>query len=263
MKIGFIGVGNMGFAMLRGIENNSDFKTYFYEKNTTRKNELSKDLKSISVDSIPDLLKKSDVIILTVKPYQYELISNEINTNLRDKHILISVAPSISLNELNLMFNGFGRIIRSMPNTPALVNCGITGIVYDENMFLDAELKAIIEMFKCFGEVERIKESDICAITAIAGSSPAYVDIFIETLADIGVKYGLTRELAYKFASKAVEGSGKLVSETMDHPAVLKDRVCSPGGTTIVAVEALEKYGFRNAIWQAGTACYEKCKNNK
>ena len=113
---------------------------------------------------------------------------------------------------------------------------------------------------KAFGDFEYVSEFQMDAVTCISGSLSAYVDIFIETLSDVGVKYGLPRDKAYKFAAKAVEGSSKLILDTKEHPAVLKDRVCSPSGTTIEALEALEKNGFRKAVWEAGNACYNKIK---
>lgn len=260
MKIGFIGMGNMGYAIAKGLLKNSNFEVFYYEINQERVRFLKSDIKIESENSISDLVKKVDTIILAVKPYQFEAISSEVLKCLKSSHIIISIAAGVNMLRLSELFNDFKRIIRSMPNTPSLVNCGISGIVYDEDNFTKDEIKLIDELFKSFGEYEKVSEKDLHAIIAIAGSLPAYVDIFVETLSDIGVKYGLSRETAYKFASKAVEGSGKLIYDLKEHPAVLKDRVCSPGGTTIVAVEALEKNGFRNAIWQAGNACYGKSK---
>lgn len=260
MKIGFVGMGNMGYAIAKGILKNSHFEVFYYEINKERENFLKSKLNIVSEKSIVDLVKKVDLIIMAVKPYQYEKVSLDILKNLREEQIIISIAAGINMLKLREMFNGFKRIVRSMPNTPALVNCGITGVVYDEEFFSDFDIENINKLFTSFGEMQIVTEEQLHAVTAISGSLPAYVDIFVETLADIGVKYGLTREIAYKFASKSVEGSAKLIYDTKEHPAVLKDRVCSPSGTTIVAVEALEKYGFRNAIWQAGNACYNKSK---
>lgn len=261
MKIGFIGMGNMGFAIAKGIIKNSEFELLYYEVNEKRALEIKNEISLETERTIFELVEKSDVIIIAVKPYQFENIANDILKVLRKEHIIISIAAGINMFKLKNIFNNFNRIIRSMPNTPALVNCGITGIVFEENNYFEDEIIKIYQLFSSFGEFVKVSENNLHAITAISGSLPAYVDIFVETLADIGVKYGLTRDVAYKFASKAVEGSGKLIYETKEHPAVLKDRVCSPSGTTIVAIEELEKNGFRNAIWQAGNACYNRSIN--
>lgn len=261
MKIGFVGMGNMAYAMLNGLINNGFLENSFYEVNESRKNGIENITGIKSCNSIEELVKFSEIMVLAVKPYQYEMVSKEIVKFLNEKQIVVSITVGLTISKFKNMLNEHGKVVISMPNTPALVGAGMTGVCYDENNFDEYEKKEIEKFFKSFGEMEIIKEEQIPAVICLSGSSPAYVDLFIETLADVGVKYGLTRDLAYKFASKAVEGSAKMISETKEHPAVLKDRVCSPSGTTIEAVEALEKSGFRASIWEAGRCCYEKAKN--
>ena len=145
-----------------------------------------------------------------------------------------------------------------MPNTPALVNEGMSGICFSKDAFSEEEKKMVYAFFDSFGKYEEVNENLMNAVTCASGSSPAYVYMFIEALADSAVKYGIPRDKAYAFAAQTVLGSAKMVLETKQHPGALKDMVCSPGGTTIAAVAALEEYGFRNSIIKATDACYEK-----
>jgi pyrroline-5-carboxylate reductase len=145
-----------------------------------------------------------------------------------------------------------------MPNTPALVNEGMSGICFSKDAFSEEEKKMVYAFFDSFGKYEEVNENLMNAVTCASGSSPAYVYMFIEALADSAVKYGIPRDKAYVFAAQTVLGSAKMVLETKQHPGALKDMVCSPGGTTIAAVAALEEYGVRNSIIKATDACYEK-----
>ena len=150
-----------------------------------------------------------------------------------------------------------------MPNTPALVGEGMSGICYDEKLFTIAEREVIGKIFDSFGKYIVLPEKLMNTVVCASGSSPAYVYMFIEALADSAVKYGMPRADAYKMVAQTVLGSAKMVLETGMHPGVLKDQVCSPGGTTIAGVAALEENGFRNSIIKATDACYDKCTNIK
>ena len=152
------------------------------------------------------------------------------------------------------------RIVRAMPNTPALVGEGMTGVCYDRELFSDKEKQTIEMLFTSFGRMTVVEENLMEVVVCASGSSPAYVYMFIEALADSAVKYGIPRADAYKLVAQAVLGSAKMVLETGEHPGLLKDKVCSPGGTTIAGVAALEEYGMRNAVFKATDACYAKCK---
>ena len=146
-----------------------------------------------------------------------------------------------------------------MPNTPALLGEGMTGVSYDRSLFTEQEQNTIRRFFESFGKMELLPEELLNAVTCVSGSAPAYIYMFIEALADAGVKYGMPRKTAYRMAAQAVVGSAKMVLETGKHPGELKDDVCSPGGTTIYAVAMLEEYGLRNAVIRASDACYKKC----
>jgi len=151
------------------------------------------------------------------------------------------------------------KIIRTMPNTPAMVCEGMTAVCPNP-LVSKQELEYICKLLSSFGKAEVVAEYMMDAVVAVSGSSPAYVFMFIEAMADAAVKEGLPRDKAYKFAAQAVYGSAKMVLETGKHPAVLKDMVCSPAGTTIDAVEVLERNGFRSSVMQAMDACAKKAK---
>ena len=146
-----------------------------------------------------------------------------------------------------------------MPNTPAMVGEGQTAIAFSDDDYSQNEKTLVLSLFNSFGKLSIIEESLMNSVVPITGSSPAYVFMFIEALADGAVKLGFPRKQAYEMVAQVVLGSAKMVLETGEHPAVLKDQVCSPGGTTIEAVAELEKYGFRNALLQAVDRCYDKC----
>ena len=152
------------------------------------------------------------------------------------------------------------RIVRTMPNTPALVGEGMSAICPNNNV-LDEELKLVIDMYNSFGECVELEEKDFHGFIALCGSSPAYVFMFIEAMADAAVKLGIPRKKAYKMAAKSVLGSAKMVLDTEQHPGELKDMVCSPSGTTIDAVVELEKQGFRSSIIEAMIKCADKSKS--
>ena len=179
--------------------------------------------------------------------------------NLQGK-IYVSIAPGKTLAFLEQGLGSGTKIIRTMPNTPAMVNAGMTAVCPNSHV-TDAECSLILRIMQTFGKAELIDESLFDAAVAVAGSSPAYVFMFIEAMADAAVKEGMARPQAYRFAAQAVLGSAKLALETGKHPAELKDMVCSPAGTTIEAVVQLEKHGFRSAVMEAMTACAAKSKH--
>ena len=150
-----------------------------------------------------------------------------------------------------------------MPNTPAMIGEGMTGVCFDENEFDENEIDVINKIFESTGKAKKVDEKLMNSVVCASGSSPAYVFMFIEALADSAVKCGLPRKDAYEFVAQTVLGSAKLMLETGKHPGELKDMVCSPGGTTIAGVAELEKNGFRKAIFEATDACFNKCNNIK
>ncbi|MEN8078996.1 pyrroline-5-carboxylate reductase [Clostridioides difficile] len=262
-KIGFIGCGNMGKAMLGALVNSDNIKrediivstkSEYSAKNINREFGV----KTTVVNA--EVAEESNVLFLAVKPYFFKAVIEEIKDIISDDTIIISIAAGVTIAQIEEWFERKVKVVRTMPNTPALVGEGMSAICPNTNITLD-ELNYVGELYNLFGKYEVLEEKDFHAFIALCGSSPAYVFMFIEAMADAGVKLGLPRTKAYKLAEQAVLGSAKLALETGKHPGVLKDEVCSPGGTTIEAVIDLEKNGFRNTVISAVEKCADKSKN--
>ncbi len=258
-KIGFIGMGNMGYAMMCGaLKVFPKEEILFTDVNESRIKQVHQ-LTGVSYAlSNAECANSVKYLVLAVKPQFYNEVMKNIQHIVRQDHVIISIAPGISVSRVKEHLGSQVRVVRAMPNTPALLGEGMTGITFAKEDFSYEEKDTIEKFFRSFGKVKFVKEHLMNAVTCISGSSPAYVYMFIEALADSGVKYGLTRDAAYEMAAQTVVGAAKMVLETGEHPGKLKDNVCSPGGTTIAAVSALEENGFRNAVIKATDACYEK-----
>lgn len=259
-EIGFIGMGNIGYAILRSL-----LKVYakeditFTDLNRKRVAQVEKETGVKPVADNQTCAATAKVVVLAVKPQFYDAVLSDIAGIVTEKNIVISIAPGITMESVNEKLGGGMRIVRAMPNTPALLGEGMTGVCYEQRLFEEVEKQTIATFFESFGKMELLPEYLMNAVTCVSGSAPAYIYMFIEALADAGVKYGMPRDVAYRMAAQSVVGSAKMVLETGKHPGALKDEVCSPGGTTIHAVAVLEEYGLRNAVIKASDACYEKC----
>lgn len=263
-KIGFIGMGNMGYAILKGLLKVYDKEEIiFTDVNRERCGQVSKETGVASAADNAQCAVSAKYIVLAVKPQFFAPVLSDIAGILTKEHIIISIAPGITVDSLKEKLGADKRIVRAMPNTPALLGEGMTGVCYEPSLFDAEEQETIKAFFESFGKMQIVEERLMNAVVCVSGSSPAYVYMFIEALADSAVKYGLPRDAAYKMAAQAVVGSARMVLETGEHPGALKDKVCSPGGTTIAAVSALEEHGFRNAVIKASDACYDKCTNLK
>ncbi|NFO89456.1 pyrroline-5-carboxylate reductase [Clostridium botulinum] len=262
-KIGFIGCGNMGSSMVGGLINSGSFesKNIFVSTKTESSASNMKDKFNINASiNNKDVVKNSNIIILSVKPYMFKDVINEIKDYLTEDKLIISVAAGITIENLEDLISKKHKIIRSMPNTPALVGEAMSAICPNANVSKE-DIEVCKKIFESFGECVEISEKDFHAFIALCGSSPAYIFMFIEAMADGAVKLGIPRNKAYKMAAQSVLGSAKMVLDTRKHPGELKDAVCSPGGTTIDAVVELEKLGFRSSVIQAMDKCAEKSKN--
>lgn len=204
-----------------------------------------------------DLVDSCEIIFLTVKPQVYPMVIEEVRDHVRPDQLIISPAPGFSLTKLEELFARPVKLIRAMPNTPALVGEAMTAICPNDRVS-DWEFGKVRDLLKSFGRVDRVEEGWMSAVTAISGSSPAYVFVMLEAMADAAVLKGLPRHLAYPFAAQAVLGAAKMALDTGMHPGQLKDMVTSPAGTTIEAVRILEENGFRSALIEAVIACAEK-----
>lgn len=261
MKIGFIGAGNMGGAILKGALQSGFLKpeeTMVFDLNKKLLSDWQNESNIVPAQSNAELASKCEWIVLAIKPIFFKDVIAEIKPYLNGSKKIISIAAGWSLDMLNGEIGETGAsILRVMPNTPAMVGAGLTAICQETSLSQE-DLFWVMSMFKTLGMVQMIPERLIDAVIAVSGSSPAYVFMFIEAMADAAVKLGMFRPMAIESAAQAVMGAAKMVLETHQHPAVLKDNVCSPGGTTIEAVQALEKGGFRAAIMDAMVVCAEK-----
>ena len=263
-KFGFIGMGNMGYAMLKGLLSvymPSDI--IFTCPDLEKCKRISQETGVRYAESNAECANNAQYVVLAVKPQVYNVVLKNINNVIREDSVVISIAPGISIDNIKSQLGINARVVRAMPNTPALVGEGMTGVAYDKENFSFEEREVIDSFFNSFGKVVYVSENQMNAIVCASGSSPAYVYMFIEALADSVVKYGVPRKDAYQMAAQTVMGAAKMVLETGKHPAELKDAVCSPGGTTIAGVAALEEWGFRNSIIKATDACYNKAENIK
>lgn len=258
-----IGAGNMGGAILHGVVDADYVKAsqlLVCDASRVRLEELALELPGVTFcDTAADLAEQSDVIILAVKPHIIRQVIDDIRP-LLDGKAVISIAAGWTVAMLRDALAGTGATyLRVMPNTPAMVGEGMTAICNDTS-FSSSDFDFAQGIFDALGRTIVLPEHLFDGAIAISGSSPAYVYIMIEAMADAGVREGLSRKDAYEMAAQAVLGSALMVLQSGDHPASLKDAVCSPGGTTIDAVAALERGGFRAAIMDAMAACAQKSR---
>ena len=262
MKIGFIGCGNMATSIIKGIIRKQIIDAENIIASAKTKAILDRVQKELGVKVSTDNLEvteNSDILVLAVKPQYYPEVIAQIKDVVRKEQIVISIAPGKTLDWLQEQFGGSVRLVRTMPNTPALVGEGMTGACRNEYV-TDEDYATVLQILGSFGEVETIPENLMDVCVSVSGSSPAYIYILIEAMADGAVADGMPRAQAYKFAAQSVLGSAKMVLETGKHPGELKDQVCSPGGTTIEAVRVLEEKGFRSSVIEAMKACVRKAR---
>ncbi|MDY2698803.1 MAG: pyrroline-5-carboxylate reductase, partial [Lachnospiraceae bacterium] len=260
MKLGFIGCGNMAGAIIGGI----------IKHNVCKKEEIigSDPLEAgrkrvqenhgiqVTADNT-EVVREADIVFLAVKPQYYEGVLDEIRDSVKVGQIFISIAPGKTIAWIGEHLGETVKLVRTMPNTPALVGEGMTAACANTYV-TEEEMEQVLQILSATGKVEVVPEHLMDVVVGVSGSSPAYVFMFIEAMADAAVAEGMPRDQAYRFAAQSVLGSAKMVLETGKHPGELKDMVCSPGGTTIAAVQELERTGFRSSIMEAMKVCADK-----
>lgn len=259
-KIGFYGAGHMAESMTHGLIESGLYQPEdIYVYNHRYEPTLKKIAEHYHIHPLLDekaLFVAAEVIILAVQPKILLQVLPTIRDYIQDNQVLVSVAAGVSLEEIEAGI-GKHKIARAMPNTPVTIGEGMSSISVN-HQFTDEDRQTVVQIFESFGRAKILSEQQIDAVIGVSGSSPAYVYLFIEALADGAVAEGMSRKDAYEFAAQAVLGAAKMVLETGKHPAELKDAVCSPGGTTIAAVASLEKDGFRAAVMNAVQAAIQK-----
>lgn len=261
-KIGFIGAGNMGSAMIGGIVSSGLVPPENLIASARTQETLDGLASRYGIRTTSDnrqVAAEADILFLAVKPNLYETVIKSIRDTVSEQQIIVSIAAGQTLLRIESLFGRQVKVVRTMPNTPAMVQEAMSAVTPNEQM-TEEDTQLILSVFRCFGKAELVPESLMDAVVGVSGSSPAYVYMFIEAMADAAVQDGMPRTQAYTFAAQSVLGAAKMVLETGRHPGELKDAVCSPGGTTITAVAKLEECGLRSTVMAAQNACAEKSR---
>lgn len=263
MKIGFIGLGNMANAMIGGILKQDLIKSEEIHGSAKTEATAEKMRQRYGISAGTDnkaAAAGADYLFLAVKPIYFPEVIAEIKDVIGENTVVISIAAGKTMAYIEGLFGRSIKLLRCMPNTPALVGEGCTAYTRG-SLVTDKEAEQAEKLLRSFGTVTLVPENLMDAVVGVSGSSPAYVFLFIEAMADAAVMAGMPRKQAYEMAAQSVLGSAKMVLETGLHPGALKDMVCSPGGTTIEAVRVLEEKGLRAAVMDAMAACIEKSGN--
>lgn len=261
MRVGFIGYGNMADALASGFVGADVVKfadLTMCNKSNVERRESFRARGGTVVESARDVTEKSDVIFLAVKPPYIKSVLDEVRREISEEalepKVFVSVAAGVTLEAMEGVWTTHDQkppaIVRVMPNTPCLVGAAASGICKGSTCS-EESLHRALALMSTVGVCKVIMESQMSALTGVSGSGPAYVFVLIEAMADGGVRAGLPRDVALELAAQTFYGASKMVLETGEHPGVLKDKVCSPGGTTIAAVHALEQAGVRAAMMNA------------
>ena len=258
-KAGFIGAGNMGGALAQAVCKTAQPENVIVSCKTEEEAKAVSERLSCVCGSVDDVVKNSQFVFLGFKPQNLEEILVDLSNKINKNSIVVSMLAGVRLETLESILGKDRKIIRIMPNTPCSVGRGMM-LLCENDAVYDAEIEEFKDMMSYSGEIDEIPEKLIDAASAVSGCGPAFVYMFIEALADGGVKCGLPRDKAVKYAAQTLLGSGAMVLETGRHPEELKDAVCSPGGSTIEGVHALENGAFRCSVIDAVEAAFEKTK---
>lgn len=259
-SVGFLGSGAMASSIGKGLAKGSLFaKIVLFDIHPEVVDRVCATAPSKLIPArSPDDLLACDIVVVAVKPQYAEAATRSLRGKLKPSQVVVSIMAGVTLAKLREYVGAGPKLVRTMPNTPLLVGLGATGVAPDSDV--PAEQRSLVlRMFESLGVAVEVHEGLLDAVTGVSGSGPAYVAIFIEALADAGVKEGLPRAVAAKLAAATVYGAGGMVATGAVSSAVeLKEMVCSPGGTTIAAVGALEANRFRHAVFSAVTAARKR-----
>ena len=259
--LGFIGAGSMATAIIKGSVGKGAIQAKdiaVYDVDTEKMDALARAMNIVAASHLSELINICDIVILAIKPNVMATVLSEIKEYLSDKAV-VSIAASWSADMIKEIIGADKKVLRLMPNMPLMAGEGMS-VMETPHSLSETEFEYIEHLFGSLGLVEYAPGKAMDAVTAISGSGPAYVFMFIEALSDAGVLCGLQRNLSTKLAAQTVLGAAKMVLETDRHPGTLKDAVCSPGGTTIEAVKSLEQDGFRGTVINAVEKCANKSK---
>ena len=261
-KIGFIGGGQMAEALIKGLLDKGIYskdQICASDPSEQRREHLLKEYGITLFEKNHDVLKFADLIVLAVKPQIMKIVLDDLSSSLTENHLLISIAAGISTQFIEKNLPSFARVIRVMPNTPALIQKGAAALCKGSKA-TDEDLNKAMAIFEAVGETVQVPESLMDAVTGLSGSGPAYVFTFIQALTDGGVMEGLPRDIAQKLAVQTVLGAAELCKTTGKSPSELTGMVTSPGGTTIKGLYAMELKGFRGTVMAAVSAASARSK---
>jgi pyrroline-5-carboxylate reductase len=260
MRLGFLGAGRMATALARGLLSGglveADALTAS-DPYPAARDAFARETGAVVLDDNSALAKRSNVLVLAVKPQQFAAAGQTIAQEMTKDHLVISIMAGVTMASLRKTLGAEARLVRVMPNTPALVGSGAAGYCLSDNCTKD-DGPLVEKLLKCVGIAERVSEPLLDAVTGLSGSGPAFIYAVIEALSDGGVLVGLPRDVAIRLAAQTVKGAAEMVLQTGQHPGVLKDQVTSPGGTTIAGLAALEAGALRSTLMEAVRAATER-----
>lgn len=262
MKLGLIGCGKMGRALIEGAVKSGVVKpeeVYISSRTQSAIDSMTSELGVTALENNVEVATAADVVLICTKPYDVPMVLLELSNEPEclESTLLVSAAAGLTLGKLEKMVPEGVRVVRCMPNTPSLIGQGASAYALGESA-TDKDAEQVCAVLGAAGSVIEVQEKLMNAVTGVSGSGPAYVYTFIEALTDGGVAEGLPRSQALELAVKTVQGAAGMVAETGIHPAILRDMVTSPGGTTIEAVVSLENSGFRSSVIGAVRAAKRK-----
>lgn len=252
-KIGVVGAGNMGRALVSGllhgkqVTKNQIIASHHRDEKAKA---FAKEFGVVTTTDNREVVSKADIVVIAVKPQMLERVVKEIAPKVTAKKLIVSMAAGVPTLTIEKLILRKTRVVRAMPNVAVLVNEGATALAAGEHA-TEEDLKTACALFNAVGRTVVVEEEDLDAVTGLSGSGPAYIFLIIDALADAGVKMGLSRETSLILASQTVLGAAKLLIETDEHPGRLKDRVTSPGGTAIAGIHTLEEGGLRTTLINA------------
>jgi pyrroline-5-carboxylate reductase len=260
-SIGFIGAGNMAEAMIRGLLRGGHFAPSQITASGPREERMRELQDSYGIKATTDnhAPAKAQIVVLSVKPQILSRVLDEVAKSISADALVISIAAGVPVATIQERLARGARVVRAMPNTPALVDAGATAIARGEHA-RDSDIDDAKRIFDAVGLTVTLEESQLDAVTGLSGSGPAYVFLILEALSDAGVKVGLSRRTAQLLAAQTVLGSAKLLLETNEHPGRLKDMVTSPGGTAITGLHTLEEGGIRTTLMNAVEAATKRSR---
>ncbi|WP_279388685.1 pyrroline-5-carboxylate reductase [Pseudodesulfovibrio tunisiensis] len=260
MNVGFLGTGNMGGAIIRALAGTRGFTLYGLNQTRGKLLKLAEETGLVPCRSVQELTEKSDFIVLAVKPQQVQGIWPEMVPALTREKCLVSIAAGLTLESLQNSIRNICPVIRAMPNTPVLIQEGVTAICQDDETLTEQQKAFVQRMFQSLGDVHVLTEDQLDVFTALIGSGPAFIFYLIETMIESGVELGLHRDVASPMVKKLFAGASRMAETSAEHVSMLKEMAIAPAGTTIAALTHFDRTAVRGNIMDAVRKAYERSR---